>query len=319
MRTVTDLTNSLAVELSDTWENILWREQQHCRDEEYAERLGKLIPDWQDQIGWLDRRSLKQQGRPPAMEIEAALRRACAIRSKSDYDWGERLQRLDEEKRRTTSLGKLVVQLEAHHWFERFTARHVLVYYGGEVLQDLRGLAHLGSPVQQQVAQWMLQSIGAETTARLAQTAEQLLCPGCLVCCHRLEISLPGQASIDYYGCRACGQSRSFQPRPACIVAVLDIEMKDEQVGQEKLLRVNWFRRERLFDFDRVEIILADDEQVERFAVRVGNDTDPVRSPRYRQMLCLIGPVCHLSENSIHVLESTFGRVEAGSESHYAR
>jgi hypothetical protein len=61
-----------------------------------------------------------------------------------------------------------------------------------------------------------------------------------------------------------------------------------------------------------VEIIQASDEDIERFAVQVGNDTDPLRQPRYRQLHCRIGLTCHLSENSLRVLQSVFGVVERG-------
>ncbi|MEJ2556606.1 MAG: hypothetical protein P8186_10325, partial [Anaerolineae bacterium] len=58
-----------------------------------------------------------------------------------------------------------------------------------------------------------------------------------------------------------------------------------------------------------VEIILATDEDVERFAIQVGNDTDPYRKPRYRQMPCIVKPGCELSENTWRVLDSLFGQV----------
>jgi hypothetical protein len=73
---------------------------------------------------------------------------------------------------------------------------------------------------------------------------------------------------------------------------------------------VNWSAKRRLFDFDRVEIIQTTDEDVERFAMQVGNDTDPVRQSRYAQMQCHIAPDCQLSENSLRVLQSFFGEVE---------
>jgi len=69
--------------------------------------------------------------------------------------------------------------------------------------------------------------------------------------------------------------------------------------------------RRALFDFDRVEIIRATDEDVERFAMQVGNDTDPLRKPRYAQMRCSLAPNCHLTENTLRILESLFGRVDA--------
>ena len=44
--------------------------------------------------------------------------------------------------------------------------------------------------------------------------------------------------------------------------------------------------------------------------MQVGNDTDPVRQPRYGEMLCLIAPDCRLSENSLRILRNFFGQVE---------
>jgi hypothetical protein len=54
----------------------------------------------------------------------------------------------------------------------------------------------------------------------------------------------------------------------------------------------------------------ANDEDIERFVVQVGNDTDPFRKPRYWQMTCTIGSACRLSENTLRILEKMFGRVE---------
>jgi hypothetical protein len=68
-----------------------------------------------------------------------------------------------------------------------------------------------------------------------------------------------------------------------------------------------------LFDCDWVEINQATDEDIERFAVQLGNDTDPLRRPRYREMRCLVGPECHLSENTLRILKNMFGQV-AGQE-----
>jgi hypothetical protein len=64
-----------------------------------------------------------------------------------------------------------------------------------------------------------------------------------------------------------------------------------------------------MFDFDEVEIVRATDQDVERFAIQVGNDTDPIRQPRYKQMQCIISPNCDLSVNTRRILERTFGTV----------
>ncbi len=85
--------------------------------------------------------------------------------------------------------------------------------------------------------------------------------------------------------------------------------MAVEQMTDGQTLRVSWFHRRELFDFDRVEIIQASDEEVERFAVQVGNDTDELRQPRYQGMVCIISSDCLLSENTVRILERMFGEV----------
>jgi hypothetical protein len=116
---------------------------------------------------------------------------------------------------------------------------------------------------------------------------------------------------MTYYGCRTCGQSRQFLYCPQGVIAVLGtVSSVSAQNQHDGLLRVNWLTRRTLFDFKQVEIIQATDEDVERFAVQVGNDTDPVRQPHYAQMQCFIAPQCQLSENSPRVLQIMFGQVE---------
>ena len=77
---------------------------------------------------------------------------------------------------------------------------------------------------------------------------------------------------------------------PGEVVAVLDINMKEEQVKDGDVLRVNWLTRGELFDFDRIEIINVNDKDVERFAIQVNNDLDGFRTPRYSKMLCVLSP-----------------------------
>src|SRR6185295_18517069 len=78
---------------------------------------------------------------------------------------------------------------------------------------------------------------------------------------------------------------------------------------QDGLIPVNWSATRKLFDFNAVEIVRATDEEVERFAVQVGNDTDPTRQPGYKEMQCVILPQCQLSENTWRILQRTFGQV----------
>jgi len=154
----------------------------------------------------------------------------------------------------------------------------------------------------------LLKDISQETWLRLSYDMEHSYCCKCLTGCSRIVIPLPLQTDIHYYGCRRCGQSREFI-KAGQVVAILDNQSDAEQFQDEGILRVNWITRHELFDFDQVQIIHATDEDVERFAVQVGNDTDLLRKPRYATMQCVISPECHLSENTMRILGRMFGKV----------
>ncbi len=161
------------------------------------------------------------------------------------------------------------------------------------------------------VARQMLKDIARETTARLASKACLLLCVRCLARCKIHKIRLPGRISAIYYGCRACGQSREFLDRSGGVVAVLDSHMLSKHSIRGGVLRVNWLVWRTLFDFDKVEIVQATDQDVERFAVQVGNDTETIRKFRYPRMPCAVAPDCELSPNTMRILQHIFGYVGA--------
>jgi hypothetical protein len=104
-----------------------------------------------------------------------------------------------------------------------------------------------------------------------------------------------------------CSQSRDFFDGK--VVAVLDRQQQIHLDERDGLLWVNWLIHPVTFDFDVVYIIQATDEEVERFVVQVGNDTDPTRKSIYKQARCLVSPLCHLSENSLRILRRMFGPV----------
>ena len=291
------------------WQEVLWREQRFCQDKDYAKHLRRILLT--RPASWFYGFTLNQQARPYAAEVEAALRTACDTHRGVRYYWQRRLDRLDEAKKTVTPLSKLIANLEDHHWLERFISRQVLLYRGGEVVETLQELARTGLPTKRSIAIWLLLSICEETKERLAKEADNLLCPRCLVHCSPLEIGLPELDTVEYYGCYACHQSSDFQPWPSRgVVAVLDRNEDKEKIQEDDQIRVNWLVRRTLFDFDRVEIIKATDEEVERFAVQVGNDTDKIRDSRYEKMTCLVSSHCFLSENTIRILEYTFSSVE---------
>jgi hypothetical protein len=85
--------------------------------------------------------------------------------------------------------------------------------------------------------------------------------------------------------------------------------MTSEQAKKDDVIVVNWLVRRELFDFSGVYINQASDEEVERFAVQIGNDTDEWRRRTYAQMRCLVAAEAHLSENTLRILRRTFAAV----------
>jgi hypothetical protein len=198
--------------------------------------------------------------------------------------------------------------LTSHHWGERFICYHVLAALGGEVVEPLRQLARSYSSPLQEACYDLLVDIVHDTQARLSELAPMLLCKYCLVRCARVRIRVPGP-DLHYYGCRSCGQSREFLSWPGAVVAVLDQRMRSASVQRRNVMWVNWLQRRAPFDFERIEIGQAGDEEVEGLAMALGNDTDPLRRERYGEMRCHIAREAALSENTLRILKRILGQV----------
>jgi hypothetical protein len=248
------------------------------------------------------------QGQPPATVVEKSLRLAAAARPEFKTVWADPLHHLEQHRQQFNQPTLFLQALQSPDWIDRFAARHALVALGGEAVKALHQIAADSANPLQQTALLLLAQIEQETTNRLAWRKTNLLCPHCLTRFDTRVVNLPWSVSFTYYGCRLCGQSREFVEW-LTVVAILDTSWTELYARQDSQLRLNWLQRRKLFDFDRVEIIQAGDEEVERFAVQVGNDTDPFRKLRYPQMSCAIGPNCHLSENTLRILRRTFGEV----------
>ncbi len=180
--------------------------------------------------------------------------------------------------------------------------------WGGEAVPALEAVATSDNHILKSIAIQLLRDIGAETTQRLGRQARLLYCPRCLTHFEAQTIRLSWWQSVSYCGCRTCGQSREAL-RGERLIALLDNDIALETYKQNDDLHVNWLERRQVFDFDQVQILHATDEDVERFAVQVGNDTDWFRAPRYATMECVVSPECHLSENTMRILERMFGEV----------
>lgn len=180
-----------------------------------------------------------------------------------------------------------------------------VVALGGQVVPALGEITREGPYILRDVAATALKQIAKETRQQAHKSS--LICPYCISHFRAYKVSLSVWQVLTYYGCKHCGQSQTFIKGE--IVAVLDTQMTSERVETAQSFRINCLTLGRLFEFDRVEIIQANDEAVERFAVLLGNDTDVVRKARYKEMTCTISETCQLSENTIHILKEVFGKV----------
>lgn len=245
---------------------------------------------------------------PKMAEVPLALKNATFL-PEVHNSWAKSLRKLDQQKEQPASLNKLMTNLQNDNWEDRFAARYGLVLLGGEAVEPLLAITTTKNTFLSQTAVRLLKNIASETTAKRIEQVKHL-CPHCLIYYDTCPIPLRRQPDLIFYGCRMCHQSREFVEGIDEVVAVLDVTWHEDQLRENSSLRVNWLARRTLFDFDRVEIIQANDEDVERFAVQVGNDTDPIRKPRYREMICTIGSDCQLSENTLRILGRMFGKVE---------
>ena len=144
-----------------------------------------------------------------------------------------------------------------------------------------------------------------------ALDAHQLFCSSCLARFQRKGLRFERVGTVSIPVCRLCERAADAILDVREVVAVLDAETRQELSCADGVARVSYLKRNAPFDFDRVEIVRASDYEVERFCVQVGNDTDPFRRERYRQMRCLVAPGCRLSENTLRILGSMFGQVES--------
>jgi RNase P subunit RPR2 len=228
------------------------------------------------------------------------------------FNYGEKIETMEQGRQISyrkegveTDLTRLITIFD---WLIELLATYpAIVARGGEAIPYLQQLATSHTTVNP-IAKQLIRDISRETGQRLRHHGRRLFCPHCLTCCDEHKVELSWLESASYYGCRSCGQSRQFLEGQVAI-AILDNQSLVELSQQHGSLYVNWSIRRQLFDFSDVKIVNATDEEVERFAVQIGNDTDPFRRDRYKQIHCSISPGCQLSPNTLKILKRTFGQV----------
>lgn len=184
-----------------------------------------------------------------------------------------------------------------------------VVSLGGEAIQPLILINRGQTQPLDVVASYLLRDIEIETTKRIGSDLSRFLCKRCLTRCKKHRVKVSTGNSVRYYGCRSCGQSRDLLDVPKQVVVILDGEMPSDRILHNGVLRVNWFTQQALFDFQAVEVRKTDDEELERFCVQVGNDTDETRKLNYGKVLCEVSSNAGISDNSLKILRSMFGEV----------
>jgi hypothetical protein len=107
--------------------------------------------------------------------------------------------------------------------------------------------------------------------------------------------------------CPACAQRNRFEGVNE-VVAVLDDGSHAYPQQNNGTLRVNWFKQKQPFDFDRVEIVEATDEEVEEFVRQTRFDSE-IPAQELREMPCQINAQCRFRRtNTMTILEQTFGK-----------
>lgn len=167
---------------------------------------------------------------------------------------------------------------------------------------DLRGFKAVSRVWDTQWWMGRSRNIWEKVRERALSSLNSMLCPTCLVRAQETHVHRYG--GLEWFACRACGRVAGFMPGVPALIAVLDDKWYDDVSNSAGTVRVNWFRRRALFDFDRVEILSASDYEVENLLVAVGNDTDEWRRARYPKMACAVG--CALSENTLRNLRAAF-------------
>ncbi len=195
-----------------------------------------------------------------------------------------------------------------------FEAYLDIFVFGGVAVPDLVSILSkqgekplVSNQFTRHLANSLLIDLRRDTIRRFGYAIYTHFCIRCLTYVGPRQVNVPRRKPIKYYGCRQCGQSRAIFSGK--VATVLDNTLPDELSEGDDRINVNWLINRVLFDFSEVEIVQATDEEVERFAVQVGNDTDEYRRDWRKSMVCTVHSTCNLSENTMRILERTFGEV----------
>jgi HEAT repeat protein len=192
-------------------------------------------------------------------------------------------------------------------WDGREDAFDSLAALAGE--GDLRAVDPMVARLEDRVA--AVRMVAGQALKRMSKALKPLL--GELLCgfCLARFGEKKSTRKASWFACRVCGKAGKALAGIKQVVAVLDEGWNQDLDGRQGVLWVNWMKRRIPFDFDRVEVIRVSDYEVERLCIAVGNDTDDRRSAGYKTMECVVALDSGVSESTLGMLRTTFGKVSA--------
>lgn len=109
-----------------------------------------------------------------------------------------------------------------------------------------------------------------------------------------------------YNACRQCYGNKHLESHIKRVQLILDRGMQDPFVRDGEVLKLNGLKMDGLCDMDEFRIIDANDIDVERWVMKLKNDSDEERLMQLDQITVLLSRQCELSQSKENLLRDNF-------------
>ncbi len=115
--------------------------------------------------------------------------------------------------------------------------------------------------------------------------------------------------TIRYMACPVCPMSSFAVGNVSRIILSMDHSDEQESWKRGRWLTVNWFKFNRVFDYDEIHITEAGDFDVEQMVLKLSNDTNEERCLKMPKVPVFIAHGLKLSDNKMNLLKNKFQRI----------
>ncbi len=133
--------------------------------------------------------------------------------------------------------------------------------------------------------------------------------PVCAACRSRFISAFDSQLGLTYLHCHDCHRVYDGQETLTGLrrlVAVVDQQWQPDELRKDEVLWINALRRAAPFDCDAIELLDANDVDLERFIMSRANDPDEYRRARNATVSCRVGPRCRPSAHTLNLIRHVF-------------